>query len=123
MYIEIGLKVKSWNRHFCVQNNSDPKSFSEVMESQQSEQWKQAIDSKYKALMTNGTWPLEKIPDRRQFIGNKWIFKVKHNADGSINRYKARLVAQGFSQKPGIDYYEFCTYSSFYINPNNTCNC
>ena len=56
--------------------------------------------------MKNATWTLEKLPEGREAIGNKWIFKVKHNADGSIDRYKARLVAQGFSQKPGIDYYE-----------------
>ena len=92
-----------------LENIGEPNSLSEAIESSQSAQWKQAVKYEYEALMKNATWTLEKLPEGRKAIGNKWIFKIKHNADGTINRYKARLVAQGFSQKPGIDYKE--TYS------------
>ena len=44
-----------------------------------------------------------KLPENSDTIGCKWVFKINRNADGSIDRYKARLVAQGYSQKEGID--------------------
>jgi hypothetical protein len=56
------------------------------------------------AHIKNGTWELVKLPPRRKAIGSKWVFKVKRNANSSIKCYKACLVAQGFSQRPGIDF-------------------
>lgn len=44
-----------------------------------------------------------------RIVGNKWVFKIKHNPDGTVSRFKARLVAKGFHQTPGLDYKE--TYS------------
>jgi hypothetical protein len=44
------------------------------------------------------------LPLGRRAIGNKWVFKLKSNPDGSVNRFKARLVAQCPSQRPGVDY-------------------
>ena len=46
------------------------------------------------------------MPEGRKVIGSKWVFKVKRNADGSVEKHKARLVAQGSSQKYGVDYDE-----------------
>ena len=60
--------------------------------------------------MVNGTWSIVKLPPGEKAIGSRWVFKVKNNADGSIERYKARIVAKGFSQRPGQDYFE--TYAS-----------
>jgi hypothetical protein len=56
--------------------------------------------------MENGTWRLVEHPAGRTPVGFHWVFHIKRTADGSIERYKARLVAQGFSQRPGWDYVE-----------------
>ncbi|CAL9024679.1 unnamed protein product, partial [Prunus brigantina] len=53
-----------------------------------------------------GTWVLVPPPANTNIVGSKWIYKLKRHSDGSISRYKARLVAQGFSQEAGFDYEE-----------------
>ena len=61
------------------------------------------------SLRANDVWDLVELPKDRKTVGSIWVFKLKVAADGSIDRYKARLVAQGFSQKFGVDYDEtFC---------------
>ncbi|GJT79163.1 ribonuclease H-like domain-containing protein [Tanacetum coccineum] len=68
------------------------------------------VESKVKyemnALLRNGTWEMVELPEGRKAIGSKWIYKIKFRSSGEIDRYKARLVAQGFGQKEGIDYEE-----------------
>lgn len=56
--------------------------------------------------MANNTWSLTKLPSHRKAIGYKWVFRVKENPDGSVNKYKVRLVAKGYNQLPGQDYGE-----------------
>lgn len=58
------------------------------------------------ALKENKTWEVVKTPEGRKIIGCKWIFSIKVGVDGTIERHKARLVAQGYSQTYGIDYEE-----------------
>ena len=68
--------------------------------------WLTAMQQDYYALMKNNTWDLVPLPPNRQAIGCKWVYKVKENADGSINRFKARLLANGFHQVHGFDFHE-----------------
>jgi len=58
------------------------------------------------ALHKNKTWDLVKLPNGKKVVGCKWVFTIKHKADGSLKRYKARLVAKDFTQTYGIDYEE-----------------
>jgi hypothetical protein len=67
------------------------------------------MDEKMATLDINATWELVTLPKNKKAIGCKWVYKVKHNANGSVNRYKTRLVAKGYAQTYGIDYEE--TYS------------
>ena len=56
--------------------------------------------------MSNNTWNLVLKPQNANVIGCKWVYRVKQRVDGSIERHKARLVAQDFDQCPGVDYDE-----------------
>lgn len=62
------------------------------------------MNQEYDALMRNQTWELTPKPSDVKPISCKWVYKVKRKADGSVERLKARLVAQGFSQEYGLDY-------------------
>ncbi|MCO5612448.1 hypothetical protein L7F22_066715 [Adiantum nelumboides] len=64
------------------------------------------MDSEYQSLMANGTWQLVPAPPNRKLVICKWLLRKKFHADGSVSRYKARLVARGFTQIPGLDYSE-----------------
>ena len=54
----------------------------------------------------NDTWELMPLPHDKKAIGCKWVYKMKHNANGSMSKYKARLVAKEYAQTYGIDYEE-----------------
>ena len=56
------------------------------------------------SMQSNKFWNLVELPNRAKAIGCKWVFKTKRDSLGNIERYKARLVAMGFTQKEGIDY-------------------
>jgi hypothetical protein len=84
----------------------EPKLFRQAMSGPDADKWYEAAAVEMQAHLDNGTWELVKLPAGRKAIGSKWVFKIKRNADGSIERYKARLVAQGFSQRPGVDFTE-----------------
>ena len=64
------------------------------------------MDEEMEALEKNKTWNLVKLPTGRKPVGNKWVFKKKFSAEGKVEKYKAHLVAKGYSQVEGIDFGE-----------------
>jgi hypothetical protein len=68
--------------------------------------WEKAIHEELTVLQDAKTWVLVDPPPGANIVGSKWVFRVKKDADGNIARKKARLVAQGFSQVPGVDYFD-----------------
>ena len=62
------------------------------------------MDEEIAALKETGTFVLCEIPKGRKAIGSKWVYKAKRDESGMIVRYKARVVAKGFSQQPGVDF-------------------
>uniref|UniRef100_A0A2N9GRJ3 Integrase catalytic domain-containing protein n=1 Tax=Fagus sylvatica TaxID=28930 RepID=A0A2N9GRJ3_FAGSY len=68
--------------------------------------WQQAMADELDALHKTHTWDMTTLPPGKSAVGCKWVYKIKTRADGSVERYKARLVARGFTQEYGIDYEE-----------------
>src|ERR1051325_5194932 len=65
-----------------------------------------AMKEELEAIKRNKTWELTELPMEKKAINVRWVFKVKFKPDGSVGKHKARLVARGFLQKPGLDYFE-----------------
>ena len=86
-----------------ISEEDEPKSVKEAIANPN---WLKAMKSEISSMHDNNTWELVPRPSGKNIVGSRWIFKIKRNADGSISRYKARLVAQGYSQELGIDYNE-----------------
>ena len=68
--------------------------------------WKEAVFEEMRALEKNNTWNVTTLPVGKRTVGCKWVFTVKYNSGGSVERYKARLVVKGFTQTYGMDYSE-----------------
>ena len=64
------------------------------------------MTDEFSAFLRNNTWSLVSLPAGRKATGCKWVFKVKENPDGTIHKYKVRLVAKGFNQVAGFDFNE-----------------
>ena len=87
-------------------DHDEPTNYEEAMMSPDSAKWLEAMKSKMGSMYENKVWTLVDLPDDRQAIENKWIFKKKTDADGNVTVYKARLVAKGYRQVQGVDYDE-----------------
>ena len=68
--------------------------------------WIRAMNEGFNALLQNKTWTIVPRPSHSKPMGCKWIYRIKHNPNSSIEYYKARLLAKGFNQQEGIDYHE-----------------
>jgi len=66
--------------------------------------WKEAVAKELTALSANNTWTLVPLPLGKKAIGCRWVYKVKHRSDGTIEHYKAHLVAKGYAQLEGLDF-------------------
>ncbi|RVW80446.1 Retrovirus-related Pol polyprotein from transposon RE1 [Vitis vinifera] len=77
-----------------------------VQEALANPRWKAAMNEEMKSLQKNETWELVECPPGKKPVGCRWIYTVKYKADGSIERFKARLVAKWYTQTYGIDYTE-----------------
>ena len=84
----------------------EPETVQEALNSPQNKLWQKAMKTEYDSLINNGVFRLVELPEGHNVVDNKWVFKIKRNSDGSVQRYKARLVARGFSQQPGVDFSE-----------------
>lgn len=112
-----GLKRKTYTPHQMMTRSKrlallvkelsrDPISVTDALSRPDADLWQAAMDDEMNSHAENGTWKLQQMDEGRKAITCKWVFKVKLNPDGSILKRKARLVARGFSQVSGVDYFE-----------------
>ena len=77
---------------------AEPATVQEALTGPEKEEWINAMKQKMKSIIYSNVWDLVELPQGKQPIGGKWVFKKKH-ADGSMDCFKAHLVAQGFTDK------------------------
>lgn len=86
---------------FSYSHETEPSSFKQAM---LSPHFKQATIEELQAMEANHTWTVESLPPGKNVAGCKWVYTIKYRADGTIERYKALLVAKGFTQQEGVDF-------------------
>lgn len=89
----------------AIEDESEPRSFTEAMQRRDKSRWQQAMQEELNSLKKNKVWELVPRP-KCNVVTNKWVLKIKRDSNGNVDRYKARLVARGFSQVEGLDYNE-----------------
>ena len=67
--------------------------------------WQDAMTEEYQSILKNDVWDVVPRLEGKSVVTSKWIYKIKHAGDGSIEKYKARFLARGFSQVEGVDYH------------------
>jgi hypothetical protein len=87
----------------CDLLENDPTCFEETI---QKKEWANAMTKEYQFIIKNDVWEIVPRSKSKDVVSSKWFFKIKHSTNGSIEKYKTRFVARGFSQKEGIDYEE-----------------
>ena len=88
----------------------EPRTYQEAVNYTEGLMWKEAINSEIESILHNLTWELVDLPPCCKLLSSKWVFKWKSKVDGSIDKYKARLVIKGYKQTEGMDYFD--THSS-----------
>jgi hypothetical protein len=96
--------------------DGDPASYEEAMRSAHSSKWLEAMEDEMKSMSSNDVWYLVEIPKGSKTVGYKWVCKIKRDSRGNIEKYKARVVAKGYTQIEGVDQNETfspvsCKYS------------
>ena len=82
-----------------------PRTYEEAMASKYWKEWKAAMDKEIQSLLTHKTWKeIDSLPAGRKATKSRWVYTIKYNRDGTIDRFKARFVVCGYSQQAGIDY-------------------
>jgi hypothetical protein len=99
--------AKSFGEEFIIYLVEDtPTTIAEAYSSLDADLWKKAVQSEMDSIMSNGTWEVVHRPYGCKPVGCKWVFKKKLRPDDTIEKYKVRLVAKGYTQKEGKDYFD-----------------
>jgi transposase InsO family protein len=86
--------------------SGDPRTYAQAMARDDAAEWEAACEAEHRAFERMGVYEVVPHPKDRKVVGSKWVFRIKRGPDGAIQKYKARVVAQGFTQIEGVDYDE-----------------
>ncbi|KAG8503399.1 hypothetical protein CXB51_001318 [Gossypium anomalum] len=104
-YAEADLVAYTLNVAEDIDANQEPSNYSEAVSCEDSEKWMFAMQEEMESLHKNRTWDLVKLSKGKKAVRCKWVFKKKEGTPGVEEpRYKARLIAKGYSQIPGVDF-------------------
>ena len=91
--------------------DSKPSSYEEAANQQV---WQDSMVEEHNSIMRNDVWEIVSRLEGKSVLTSRWLYKVKHAVDGNVEKYKARFVARGFSQREGVDYEEtFATVARY----------
>lgn len=99
-------KVNVATADATLDDSYTPRSFKDAMKQSDCDKWREAMKEELAAFDKCQVWTLVARPQEANIVTNRWVLKVKRTPDGKIDRYRARLVARGFSQVEGVDYNE-----------------
>ena len=88
------------------ENVKEPKSYNEAVNPPQAEDWRKAMQAEYDSLMNSNTWTLVDEPEDQQVLPGKWVYKIKYEANGQVDKLKARYVAKGYAQIEVLDFFD-----------------
>jgi hypothetical protein len=88
---------------------NEPNTYNEAISTPEAQWWQEAVNCEMESILHNHTWELVDLPPGHKPLGCRWIFKKKLKVDGSVDKYKAKLVIKGYRQKEGVDFFD--TYS------------
>nr|GEV00914.1 putative zinc finger, CCHC-type [Tanacetum cinerariifolium] len=92
--------------NFDLGKCNDPESFEDAITCDQSAHWREAMEDELNSISKNNVCELAELPKGAKPVGCKWVYKTKLDPNGNVKRYKACLVAKGYTQKEGVDYKE-----------------
>jgi hypothetical protein len=101
--VKIPKPFSDYTALMCDLLEEEPTCFEEA---NQRKEWADAMTEEYQSIMKNKVWEIVPKPKNKDGVSSRWLFKIKHVVDGSIEKYKERFVPRGFSQKEGINYEE-----------------
>ena len=102
--INVSIYLTEFNQ-FHAKQIGDPTTYWDAIKRPDSKLWIEAMRKEIDTLVERGTWEIVPQPKGHNIVGSKFVYKLKLRHDGSIDKYKARLVAQGYSQVDGLDYF------------------
>ena len=100
------FKIEGEVHNVTQYDDVESKSVQEALTCPTKDEWRKTMEEELESMWKNQVWDVVDLPSNRKTIGNKWVLKIKRKADGSIENYKGRLVAKGYTQQEGINYEE-----------------
>jgi hypothetical protein len=111
--VKIPKPFSSYTALMCDLLEEEPTYFEEAI---QWKEWEDAMKKEYQSIIKNDVWEIVSRSKSKDVVSSKWLFKIKHGVDGNIEKYKARFVTHGFSQKEGIEYEETFAHVARYTS-------